>query len=80
MCIILFKDQGSELLRKNTLFLKYSTFIRYRPRFFDQVGHQTTYASIGKRHFFTISCFRQTYQKYEQSQQNLGTFLENKVL
>ena len=27
--------------------------IRYRPRFFDQVGHQTTYASMGNRHFFT---------------------------
>ena len=25
-----------------------------RPRFFDQVGHQTTNASIGNRHFFTI--------------------------
>ena len=27
--------------------------IRVRPRFFDQVGHQTTNASIGNRHFFT---------------------------
>ena len=25
--------------------------IRYRQRFFDQVGHQTTYASIGNKHF-----------------------------
>ena len=24
-----------------------------RPRFFDQVGHQTTNASIGNKHFFT---------------------------
>ena len=24
---------------------------RYRPRFFDQVGHQTTYASMGKKYF-----------------------------
>ena len=54
--------------------------IRYRPRFFDQVGHQTTYASIGNRHFFTLSCHRQTNQNYEQSRQKLGTFLENKVL
>ena len=53
--------------------------IRYRPRFFVQVWHQTKYASIGNRHFFTISCNRQTYQNYEQSQQKLGTFLENKV-
>ena len=39
--------------------------IRDRPRFFGQVGHQTTYASIGS---------------YEQSRQKLGTFLEKKVL
>ena len=35
---------------------------RYRPRFFDQVGHQTTSAYIENRHFFTKSCHRQTYQ------------------
>ena len=29
---------------------------RYRSRFFDQVGHQTIYAFIRNRHFFTISC------------------------
>ena len=49
----------------------------YRPR---QFGHQTSYASIGNRYFFTISCNCQTYQIYEQSQQKLGTYLENKVL
>ena len=53
---------------------------RYRPRFFDQVGHQTTYASIGNNNFSTKSCHCQTYQNYEQNQQKLGTFLENKVL
>ena len=52
---------------------------RYRLRFFDQIGDQTKYASIGNRHFFTISCNGQTYQNYEQSRQKLGTFLENKV-
>ena len=26
---------------------------RDRPRFFDQVGHQTTNASIGNKYFFT---------------------------
>ena len=31
-------------------------------------------------HFFTKSRHRQTYQNYEQSQQKLGTVLENKVL
>ena len=27
--------------------------IRYRPNFFDQIGHQTTYASMGNKHFIT---------------------------
>ena len=53
---------------------------RYRPRFFDQVGRETMYASSGNKHFFTKSCHRQTYQNYEQSWQKLGTFLVNKVL
>ena len=29
------------------------TFSRVRPRFYDQVGHQTTNASIGNEYFFT---------------------------
>ena len=53
--------------------------VRVRPRFFDQVGHETMYASSGNKHFFTKSCHRQTYQNYEQSRQKLGTILENKV-
>ena len=52
---------------------------RVCPRFFDQVGHETMYASSGNKHFFTKSCHRQTYQNYEQSRQKLGTILENKV-
>jgi hypothetical protein len=40
---------------------------RVRPRFFDQVGHETMYASSGNKHFFTKSCPCQTYQNYEQS-------------
>ena len=47
--------------------------------FFDQVGHETMYASRGNKHFFTKSCHRQTYQNYEQSRKKLGTILENKV-
>ena len=43
---------------------------RDRPRFFDQVGHQTTYAYIRNKHFFNKSCHRQTYQNYEQPSQN----------
>ena len=53
---------------------------RDRPRFFDQVGHQTTNASIGSKYFFTKQCHCKTYQNYEQSRQKLGTFLVNKVL
>ena len=30
-----------------------SLHTRDRPRFFDQVGHQTTNASIGNKHIFT---------------------------
>ena len=26
---------------------------KYRPRFFDQVGHQTTYVSMENKHFIT---------------------------
>ena len=53
--------------------------IRVRPRFFDQVGHETMHASSGNKHFFTKSCHRQTYQNYEQSRQKLGTFLVDKL-
>ena len=38
-----------------------------------------TNAPIGNKYFFTKYCHRQTYQNYEQSQQNLGTFLVNEV-
>ena len=51
---------------------------RYRPRFFDQVGHQTMYAFIGNKHFFTISCHCETYQNNKQSGQKMGPFLETK--
>ena len=45
---------------------------RVRPRFFDQVGHETMYASNGNKHFFTKACHRQTkYQNYEQPPQRL---------
>jgi hypothetical protein len=53
--------------------------VRVRPRFFDQVGHETMYTSSGNKHFFTKSCHHQTYQNYEQSRQKLGTILGNKV-
>ena len=33
--------------------LLHNTLSRVRPRVFDQVGHQTTNASIGNKYFFT---------------------------
>ena len=33
--------------------INYTLSLRVRPRFFDQVGHQTTNASIGNMYFFT---------------------------
>ena len=37
-----------------------------------KVGHETTYASSGNKHFFTKACHRQTkYQNYEQPPQRL---------
>ena len=36
-------------------------FTRDRPRFFDQVGHQTTNESIGNKHFITKLFHSQTY-------------------
>ena len=55
------------------------TKTRVRPRFFDQVGNETMYASSGNKLYVTKSHHRQTYQNYEQSRQKLGTILENKV-
>ena len=56
--------------------------LRVRPRFFDQVGHETMYASSGNDHFFTKSCHHQTYQNsddelrfmYENGQGHLTLF------
>ena len=51
----------------NSFFMKTWVTTRVRPRFFDQVGHETMYASSGNKHFFTKSCHFQTYQNYERS-------------
>ena len=34
--------------------------------FFDRLAHETTYAYIGNKNFFNISCHRQTYQNFQQ--------------
>ena len=56
-------------------------FPRDSPKFFYQVGHQTTYALVENKHFFTKSCHCQIYQDYEQQWVNINWafFLENKV-
>ena len=42
-----------EMLPVNTRDMLEELVLRVRPRFFDQVGHQTTNASIGNKYFFT---------------------------
>ena len=69
-----------KLLSQKKLAILWRILSRVCPRFFDQVGHETMYASSGNnKHFFTKSCHRHTYQNYEQSRQKFGTILESKV-
>ena len=44
--------------------LSFFILIRYHSRFFVQVGHETTYANSGNKHFFAKSCHCQTFQNY----------------
>ena len=52
---------------------------RYRSRFFDQIGHQNAYVSMGNKYFLIKSYHHQAHQNYEQSQQKVGRVLGNKV-
>ena len=54
----------------------FSRLLRYRPRFFDPVRHQTTSTYIENKHFFTTSCHHQTYQNYEQRKQKFSIYAE----
>ena len=45
-------------------FMQWYICVRYHPRFFNRVGHQTTSAYIENKHFFTKSYHRQTQQYY----------------
>ena len=54
--------------------------IRYLARFFDHCAHETTYASIENKHFFTKSCHFQTYQNSKIRCQNFCSNLLNKML
>ena len=53
-------------------------YLRYTSRFFEHVGHETSYSLGEKSIFFNKSCHCQPYQYHEQSRQKLGTFLEHK--
>ena len=44
---------------------------RYLSRFFDRWAHETTYAYIGNKHFFTKACHHQTYQNSKISWQKM---------
>ena len=66
------QNQPSSTLTRLQIYAKLWR-IRYHPRFFDQVGHQTMCAYIENNHFYTKSCHRQTYQNYEQPPQCLQT-------
>ena len=46
-------------------------YIRYLSRFFDRWAHETMYAYIGNKHFFTKSCHCQTYQNSKISWQKM---------
>ena len=56
-------------LKKNHLCLLNNVCFRYLLSFFDRLAHENTYACIENKHFFTISCHRQTYQNNEQPPQ-----------
>ena len=48
-----------------------SDYYRYLLRFFDWGAHETMYAHIGNKHFFTKSCHCQTYQNSKISWQKM---------
>ena len=56
-------------------FWQISLYIRYLSRFFDCWAHETTYAYIGNKHFFTKACHHQTYQNSKISWQKMCSIL-----
>ena len=48
---------GESFWQKDSLvtFILFELYLRDRPRFFGQVGHQTTNASIGNKHIFSLN-------------------------
>ena len=45
----------SSVTAKHFFYIVQSVKVRYRPRFFEQLWHQTIYASIGDKYFMSLS-------------------------
>ena len=54
--------------------LQWALYIRYLLRFFDRWAHETTYAYIENKHFFTKSCHHQTYHSCRRGTYNSKFF------
>ena len=75
-CSSLFQHSTTKLLLKSHGFQdKRHIYLRYLSNFFDRWAHETTYAYIGNKHFFTKSCHRQTYQNSKISWQKMCLIL-----
>ena len=64
--LFLAADTSRKYLKDDVSTCGPSMYHRVRPRFFDQVGHETMYASSGNKHIFNKLCHCQAYQNYEQ--------------
>ena len=69
-CETVTTDLRELILADALLPTEYRVCIRVRPGFFDQVGHEIMYASSGKKHCFTKSFHRQTYQNMNRADKN----------
>ena len=80
-CSSLFQHSTTKLLLKSHGFQdKRHIYLRYLSNFFDRWAHETTYAYIGNKHFFTKSFHCQNYQNSKISCQKICWNLLNKVL
>ena len=73
-CIYINRKRPNKVFTMCVLLILWDISIRYRPRFLDQVGHQTMSAHIENKHFFTKSCHRQAYPNYEQPPRSSSKF------
>ena len=55
-------------------------YVRVRPRFFDQVGHETMYASSGNKHFFTNLVIVRPTKIMNRADENWAQFYKIKYL